>query len=46
MNQMTRGDDPDYNIIKIDQNTTKSPGDLRKLSFTQTPTRNHLQTLV
>ena len=30
--QRTSGDHPDYIIIKIEQNTEKSPGDLRSLS--------------
>ena len=28
-------------IIKIGQNTEKSPGDLKRLAITQTPARNH-----
>ena len=39
-NQKTCGDYPDYNIIKIGQNTEKWPGDLRSLAVTQTPVRN------
>ena len=31
----------DYSFIKIDQNSEKSPGDLRRLAVTQTPVRNH-----
>ena len=38
-------DYPDNSIIKIGQNTEKSPGDLRRLAVTQTPTRNHQLTL-
>ena len=30
-NKRTSGDYPNYFIIEIDQNTEKSPGDLRKL---------------
>ena len=30
-NQRTRGDHPDYGIIKIGQNPEKSPGDLRRI---------------
>ena len=41
----TSGDHPS-NIIKIGQNTEKSPEDLRRLAVTQTPVRNHLLTLV
>ena len=33
-NQTTRTEYPDYSIIKIGQNTVKSPGDLRKLAIT------------
>ena len=35
------GDYPNYNIIKIGENTEKSPGDLRRLAFTQTPVKDH-----
>ncbi len=31
------GNHPNYSIIKIGQNTEKSPGDLRRLAVTQTP---------
>ena len=33
-------------IVKIAQNTEKSPGDLGGLAVTQTPVRNHQLTLV
>ena len=33
-NKRTRGDHPDYSIIKIGQNTEKSPGDLKRLAVT------------
>ena len=33
-------------IIKIDQNTEKSPEDLRRLAVSQTPGRNNQLTLV
>ena len=33
-------------ITKSDQNTEKSPGDMKKLDVTQTPVRNHQLTLV
>ena len=36
-NRRTRVDHPDYRIIKISQNTEKSPGDLGRLAITQTP---------
>ena len=45
-NKMTSRDYPDYNIIKIGQNTEKSPGDLKRLTLTQTPVGNHQLTLV
>ena len=45
-NQKTIGDHPDNNIIKINQNTEKSPGDLRRLAVTQFPKKNHQLTLV
>ena len=35
-----------YSIIKIGQNTGKSPGNLRRLAITQTPVRKHQLTLV
>ena len=34
-NKRTRGDHPNYSIIKISLNTEKSPGDLRRLAVTQ-----------
>ena len=45
-NKRRRGEHPDYSIIKIRQNTEKSPGDLRKLAVTQTQVENHQLTLV
>ena len=44
-NKRTSRDRPNFSIIKIGQNTKKSPGDLRGLAVTQTPGRNHLLTL-
>ena len=41
-----RGDNPIYSIIKIGQNTEKSPGDLRRLAVTQTPVKDHPLTLM
>ena len=35
------GDYPNYSIIKINQNTEKSPGDLRRLAVTQTLVKDH-----
>ena len=34
-------DHPNYNINENDQNTEKSPRDLRRLAVTQTPLKNH-----
>ena len=39
------GDYPNYSIIEIGQNTEKSPGDLKRLSVTQTPVKDHQLTL-
>ncbi len=46
VNKRMNGDHPNYSIIEIDQNTEKSPGDLRRLALTQTPVENHQLTLV
>ena len=35
------GDHLNYNIIENGQNTEKSPGDLRRLSVTQSPVKDH-----
>ena len=43
-NKRTNEDQPAYSIIKMGQNTEKSPGDLRR--FAVTPLRNHRPTLV
>ena len=45
-NERTSGDQPDYRIIKIGQNTKKSLGDLRRIAVTQTSGENHQLTLV
>ena len=45
-NKRTSGDHPNYSIIKINQNTEKSPGNLRRLVVTRTTLRNHPLTLV
>ena len=42
----TSGHHPDYSIVKIDQNTVKSPGDLRRLAISQTPVKDHQLALV
>ena len=44
-NKRTSGDDPNYSIIEIDQNSKKSPGNFR-LADTQTPVENYLLMLV
>ena len=40
-NKRMNGDHPNYSIIKISQNTKKSPGNLRRIAVTQNPMRNH-----
>ena len=45
-NKRTIGDHSNVSIIKIGQNTEKSPGDLRRLFVTQTPVEHHQLTLV
>ena len=40
-NERTSGDHPNYYIFKNDQNTVKSPGDLRRLAVTETPVKDH-----
>ena len=42
----TRGDHPNYYIIENGQNTEKSPGDLRRLTVTQTLVKNNHLKLV
>ena len=42
----TGGDHPKDTIIENGQNTKKSPGDLRRLTVTQTPVKNHRLTLM
>ena len=37
--ERTSGDPPDYIIIKISQNTEKSPGDLKIFTVTRTPVK-------
>ena len=44
--EQTSGDHPDYSIIKISQNTEKSPLDLKRLAVTQTPVKDHQLALV
>ena len=45
-NKKTSEDHPNYCIVKINQNTKKSTGDLGRLAVTQTPVRNNQLTLV
>ena len=42
----TSGDHPNDSIIENGRNTEKSPGDLRRLAFTQTPVKDNQQTLM
>ena len=46
LEELEIGGRADYSIIEIDQNTDKSPGDLKKLAVTQTPIKDHQLTLV
>ena len=41
-NKRTSGDNPNYSIVEISQNTEKSPGDLNRLAVTQTSVENQL----
>ena len=45
-NKNTNGDYPNYSIIKISQNTEKSPGNLRRLAVIQTPVKAYQLMLV
>ena len=45
-NKNTWGDDPNNSIVKIGQDTEKSPGDFRTLAVAQTPAEDHQLTLV
>ena len=45
-NNRPSGEQSNYSIVEISQNTEKSPGDLRRLAVTQTPVRNHRLKLV
>ena len=45
-NNRTRGTHPNDSIIEIDQNTEKSPGDLRRLAVIQTSVKVHWLTLM
>ena len=39
--QRTKRDYPNYSIVKISQNTEKSPGDLRRAAASRTPDEDH-----
>ena len=45
-NKRISGEHPNDSIIKVSQNTEKSPGDLRSLAFTQTSVEDHQLTLL
>ena len=45
-NKRASGDHLDHGIIKINQNSETSPGDMRRLAVTQTPVRNYQLSLV
>ena len=45
-NNGTSGDYPDDSIGEIGQNTEKSPGDLWRLTVSQTPVKDHRLTLM
>ena len=45
-NQRMCGDHPNYSIVEVSQNVEKSPGDLRRLSVTQTQLKDHQLMLV
>ena len=45
-NQRKKRDLLYYSIIKIGQNTVKSPRDLRRLAVSQTPVKDHQLTLL
>ena len=38
-NRRKNRDHPNYSIVEIGQNTEKSPGNLRRLTVTQTPVK-------
>ena len=45
-NKRTNGDNPNFSIVEIGQNTEKRPGDLRRLVFTKGLVEDHQLTLV
>ena len=44
-NRGTNRDHPNYNNVEIDQNTEKSPGDMRRLAVSQSPVKDSQLTL-
>ena len=40
-NNRTSGDYPNYSIVKINQKTEKSPGDLWRIAVTYIPVKDH-----
>ena len=44
-NKWTSEDHPNYIIVKIGQNTEKSPGNSSRFAVTQTPVKDHQLTL-
>ena len=45
-NWMTSRDHLNYSMVEVSQNTEKSPGDLRRLTITQTQVKDHQLSLV
>ena len=45
-NRRTNRDHPNYSVVKIDQNTKESSGDMWTLAVTQTPVKYHQLTLM
>ena len=41
VNRRTNGDHPNYSIVKIGQNTEKSPGDLQRFGVSLAPLKDH-----
>ena len=44
--EVASGDYPNDSIIENDQNTEKSPGDLKRLAFNQNPVKNNQRQLM
>ena len=45
-NKRMSGDHPNYSIDEVFQNTVKSTGDLKRITVSQTPVKDHQLTLV